>query len=84
MLRFKVGELALVGYNRDDEGIGEIVEVIKVGPMSSRYIHDRVADYHILMRGEIWDVKDHVLIKLGDPGEELKEQEEEQEEIESC
>ena len=82
MIRFKLGEMALVAPcpDADERIFGKIVEIIEVGPMlvnTGWGREKRPADYRISVEGDPhWYCMDDILIKLGDPDQEeqLEEQ----------
>jgi hypothetical protein len=88
-MRFKVGELAIIAVDIDGNGHdGKIVEIISVGPMPVRTKSHPgevwMADYQVELDGaDNWYVKDIELRKINDPGEELSDEEELEEEL-SC
>jgi hypothetical protein len=87
MLRFKLGELALVipCPDADVRLFGKVVQIIQVGPMMvNTGWEQRPADYRISVEGDPhWYCMDSILLKFGDPDEQMGEHEEENLELEA-
>jgi hypothetical protein len=87
MLRFKVGELALIAFDLGDNGNqGKVVEITEVGPVqilvmdkvTGLYRHEMV-DYRCVLEDEPWWCVDDIeLVKLNDPDAEVATEEAEE------
>jgi hypothetical protein len=74
-LRFKVGELAIIGVCACYEAIGRMVEIVEVGPFKAGHVfRDGIAtpfdtDYQVSLDGQHYICADWMLLKIEPPAE---------------